>query len=244
MANEHPDNVAPYEVLLVEDNADDADLCMRVLQKAHLDLGIEIKARALTSSTEASKQVQQQKFDVIFLDVAMPPPDGIELTMIIRKSGLNRATPVVIITGAEDRGLMARAFHAGANWFLFKPVERSRLLHLIQAARPPIERERRRLRRIKVQCKVTVESEGDSFEGQTLDLSLSGMGLLAKRVLPVGSQVRLTLYLPNTALPIRVAARVVRIIGSDGMGLEFEKLGGSENERLGEFLVPLVAGTV
>jgi len=50
----------------------------------------------------------------------MPPPDGIELTKRIRGSATNRTTPIVIITGAEDRGLMARAFQAGANWFLFK----------------------------------------------------------------------------------------------------------------------------
>jgi CheY-like chemotaxis protein len=207
-------------------------------------LGIEIKARAIMDSARASTLIKEQKFDVIFLDVGMPPPDGIELTMRIRSSDRNRTTPIVIITGAEDRGLMTRAFQAGANWFLFKPVDRAQLLHLIQISRVPIERERRRLQRVKVKCKVSIESERSRLDGETLDLSLSGMLVHTSSVLPVGSSVKVILALPAATTPIRTAARIVRVIGNDFMGVEFEHIGKVESEKLGEFLVPLIVAAV
>jgi PleD family two-component response regulator len=77
---------------------------------------------------------------------AHAPPDGIELARQMRHSGLNQNTPIVIITGEKDSGLMARAFQAGANLFLFKPVDRMKLLRILRIIQEPIERERQRSR--------------------------------------------------------------------------------------------------
>lgn len=130
----------PYELLHVENSPDDAELFLRALRRAQSELDFEINTQSVTDSTRASAEIKARKFDVIFLDIGMPPPDGIELTRRIRSSEQNRSTPIVIITGAEDRGLMSRAFQAGANWFLAKPVDRTRLMRLIQTSRAPVER--------------------------------------------------------------------------------------------------------
>jgi PleD family two-component response regulator len=130
----------PYELLHVENSPDDAELFLRALRRAQSELDFEINTQSVTDSTRASAEIKARKFDVIFLDIGMPPPDGIELTKLIRSSEQNRGTPIVIITGAEDRGLMSRAFQAGANWFLAKPVDRTRLMRLIQTSRAPMER--------------------------------------------------------------------------------------------------------
>jgi CheY-like chemotaxis protein len=233
-----------YNLLLVENSADDAELFIRALRRAQLELDFEIRTQTITSSSQAALQIKAQKFDVIFLDIGMPAPDGIELTRQIRHSWPNRSTPIVIITGAEDRGLMTRAFEAGANWFLCKPIDRVRLLRLIQTSRAPIDRERRRRWRVKVKCKVSIEMEGVRLQGETLDLSLNGMSVLAGGVLPVGSSVRVVLALPNSGAPIRTAARVVRSIGRDAIGLELEQVMDAEHERLAEFLVPLIDAAI
>jgi PleD family two-component response regulator len=65
----------------------------------------------------------------------MPAPDGMALTQQMRSTELNRSTPIVIITGEKDSGVMARAFQAGANLFLFKPVDRIKLLRIIRIVR-------------------------------------------------------------------------------------------------------------
>jgi CheY-like chemotaxis protein len=233
----------PYDVLVVDDNADDAELLCRTLRKAQMDAGLEINAQTASTGTQASTRLREERFDAIFLDISMPAPDGMELTRQIRHSEMNRTTPIVMVTGADDRGLMTRAFDAGATFFLFKPVDRARLLRLIQISRAPIGRERRRLQRVKVKCKVAIESEQGSFDGETEDLSLSGMFVHSSRALPVGSTVNVKVALPPGS-SIRVAARVVRVVGNDSMGFEFERVGKSERERLGAFLVPFIVAVV
>ncbi|HEV7967237.1 MAG TPA: response regulator [Candidatus Acidoferrales bacterium] len=230
----------PYDILVVEDNASDVELFMRTLRKVQTDLEMEINARAVTNGAEAAAQLNERKFDVIFLDVNMPPPDGVELTKQIRASEINRTTHIVIVTGAEDRGLMTRTFQAGANLFLFKPVDRMRLLRLIQVSSAPIDRERRRLQRVKVKCRVSVECEQGRVDGETVDLSVGGMLVRANRILPVGSTVEVALVLAPATEPIRTSARIVRIVGSEFMGLQLQRMGKAESDRLGGFLVPLI----
>ncbi len=231
----------PYQLLVVEDNADDVDLFLRVLHKVQIDLEIEIRAHTVSGGAEAEPPLNSQRFDMIFLGFNLPPPDGLELTLRIRGSEINRTTPIVILTSASDRGLMTRAFQAGANFFLFKPIDRRQLVRLMQVALVPIDRERRRLQRVRVKCKVAIESGQDRLDGETLNISLNGMFIKAGRVLPVGSIVNVNLKLPQADVPIRMAARVIRVVGNEHMGVQLENVGKEESERLGEVLVPMIA---
>ncbi len=228
----------PSRVLVVEDDPIVCAFIQEVLSSA------EMEAHALTDSTQAAARLREEKFDAVFLDVRMPPPDGIELARQMRTSGLNRATPIVIITGEEDRGVMTRAFQAGANFFLYKPVDRTRLLQLIRVTQGSIQHERRRFRRVKVSCKVSIESGQDRLNGRTLDLSLNGMLVQVTRVLPVGSLVHVSLELSPATSSVRAAARVVRVVGDDCMGLQLENAGMAESERLQEFLLPLISAAM
>jgi PleD family two-component response regulator len=109
-------------ILVVDDDPTVSELVQEVLGLA----GIE--SLSLTSNKKAATHLAQEKFGTAFLDVRMPPPDGIELARQIRTSGLNRMTPMVVITGEDDRSILARAFEAGATFFLFKPIDRHRML--------------------------------------------------------------------------------------------------------------------
>jgi CheY-like chemotaxis protein len=239
MSREHSRN-RPYDILIVDDNTNDVELFLRTLRKVQSDMDIEINAHSVVDGAEAAATLRDRKYDAVFLDINMPPPDGVELTKQIRSSDINRTTTVVILTGAEDRGLMTRAFQAGANLFLFKPIERMRLSRVIQISSVPIDRERRRLQRVKVRCKVTIESGQIRFDCETVDLSLGGMLVRTNRVLPVGSVVNVALTLPSATEPIRTAARIVRTERNEFMALQLEGIGKMESKRLGDFLVPLV----
>jgi c-di-GMP-binding flagellar brake protein YcgR len=135
---------------------------------------------------------------------------------------------------------MARAFQAGANLFLFKPIDRTRLMRTIRVSSAQMDRERRRVQRVKVQCNVSVESEQGRFNCETLDVSMGGMFVRTKRILPIGSAVNVSLDLPMGAKPIRAAARIVRVVGNEFMGFQLEAIGKAESERLSCFLVPLI----
>jgi c-di-GMP-binding flagellar brake protein YcgR len=135
---------------------------------------------------------------------------------------------------------MKRAFDAGVGFFLFKPVERNKLLKLIRAAEGPIERERQRFTRVRLRCRISMEAGNDRLEGTTLDLSLGGALVQSHRAFPLGSLITVDLEVDAGAAPLRSGARVVRIVGTDCMGVQLENLGPKESLRLQEFLLPLI----
>ena len=224
----------PARVLVVDDDPLAGELICEILRSAGMD------ASFLTSSTEGAELLKREKYHAVFLDMRMPPPDGVELARQIRASRVNASTVIVMITGEEERTLMKRAFEAGVEFFLFKPVARNKLLKLIRVAESPIERERRRFTRVRMRCRVSLESGNDRLEGTTQDLSLSGALVQSGRAYPLGTRVTVSLELEAGTPALRSGALVVRTVGIDRMGIHFENLGPAESIRLQEYLLPLI----
>ena len=228
----------PSRILVVDDDPTVCELIQEVLAAA------DMESIALTDSKQAATQITEERFEAIFLDVRMPPPDGIELTRQVRASGLNRTTPIVVITGEEDNTVLKRAFEAGASFFLFKPVDRHRMLRLIRVTEGSIQHEARRYQRVKASCKVSIEFGQERLSGTTLDLSLCGLLLRAPSTLPVGSELQVSLELKSGSSPLRLAARVMRVSADNCMGLLIENAGREEAKRLQEFLLPLILADI
>jgi len=223
----------PGRILVVDDDPTICELIQEVLRS------VEIESLTATHGGMALTHLATEKFDAVFLDVHMPSPDGIELTRKIRSGGLNYSTPIMIITGEDNRALLGRAFEAGANFFLYKPIGRHDVLRLIRATQGSIEHERRRFRRVNVQLPVTLEFGSERLNGSTLDLSIGGMFVQSSRALPVGSAVQVSLELKPDP-PMLLAARVLRVAGNDCMGLQFDKINAQQTKKLQEFLLPLI----
>ncbi len=229
---------ALIRVLVVDDNSIMCELIQEVLVSA------EMECVTYTDSSQAAKRLAKEKFNAIFLDVRMPRPDGIELTRTIRAGGLNRTTPVVIITGEEDRGTLARAFEAGASFFLFKPIDRQRILRLIRVTESSMQREARRYHRVKTSCNVSLQYGEERLKGLTLDLSLGGMFVQASSTIAVGTRVHVTLEMKPGTQPLEFAGRVARLSGEDCMGIQFESMDFTQSQRLQEYLLPLILARV
>lgn len=222
------------QILVVDDDAPSCELIAEILRSAGFD------ASPLTDSREAAERLTKEKFHAVFLDMRMPPPDGLELARQIRGSRINASTVIIMITGEQDRTLMKRAFDIGVGFFLFKPVERNKLLKLIRVAENSIERERRRYTRVPVRCSALLEWNGKQLEGATVDLSSGGMLVRSYLAFPAGTLVKVKLELKTGSTPLEFEARVVRTIGTDCMGLEFNQLDPKQSARLQEFLLPLI----
>jgi CheY-like chemotaxis protein len=224
----------PAQVLVVDDDAPSSELISEILRSS----GFE--AISLTSSAEVAERLTKEKFHAIFLDMHMPPPDGLELARQIRASRVNASTVIVMITGEQERTLMKRAFEIGVEFFLFKPVERNKLLKLIHVAETSIERERRRFTRVPLRRTVSLDSDGKQTDGTTVDLSFDGMLVQSYLIFPAGTRVTAKLELQPGSAPVQFEAQVVRTVGTDHMGIQFSRLGTMESSRLQEFLLPLI----
>jgi CheY-like chemotaxis protein len=177
------------------------------------------------------------KFDLVFLDLHMAAPDGIELARQMRKSRWHRTTPIIFISDDQRPSAMSIGFEAGASFFLYKPIDKNRLLKLIQATQGAIEHVRRRTRRVPLQSKVWLKWGEEEI---TVDVSLSGVLVKAPRILPLGSPVRVSLSLSQRMKPILSAGSVVRIREGNQMGIKLDRLSVGDSERLQEILLPMI----
>jgi two-component system response regulator (stage 0 sporulation protein F) len=85
---------------------------------------------ALSRSLEALEMVSRHRFDLIFLDLAMPEIDGSELFRQIRK--IDKNVPIAIITGYPDSDLLRRAKEHGPFLIMIKPFTGDEILQATQ----------------------------------------------------------------------------------------------------------------
>jgi CheY-like chemotaxis protein len=218
------------EILVVEDDLATLELMTDVLQ--HFD----VRVHPLSDSEAASTLVNKKRFEGIFLDLMMPRLDGFRLTRAIRASTLNRTTPIIMVTGSNERRVMHEAFQAGANFFLPKPIDRNRLALLLNTTRGAMLSNRRSLRRVPLHMQVKL---GDTHSGELiwcLNLSERGLMLKGSRSLHPGMNVKLSFLLPGQDDIIRVTGLVVRTDEQLNAGVRFVSLRHADRLRIQLFI--------
>jgi DNA-binding response OmpR family regulator len=222
------------QVLIV----DDEEAVCQMVGKVLASVGME--SLALTRSSQALDLLDQEKFDMVFFDLHMAAPDGMELARHLRRSSWNRTTPVILISDDQRPSAMSVGFEAGANFFLYKPIDKECLLKLVRATQGTIDYGRRRTRRVALHSKVKLNTGEDLLEGETVDVSLCGLLVKAGRTLARGTPVRVSMELARRMKPVVAAGSVVRVLDGNRMGIQLAQLSVAESERLQEFLLPLI----
>ena len=103
-------------VLLVDDSAENL-----ISLEAALE-GIDAEMVCVRSGMEALRQLLEQDFAAILLDVKMPDMDGFQTAEMIRSRKRSRHTPILFLTGYKSDEHLFRGYDLGAVDFLFKPV--------------------------------------------------------------------------------------------------------------------------
>jgi two-component system, cell cycle response regulator len=100
--------------------ADDS-LTVRRQLKMEFDL-MSAQLKAVADGEAAVKAAEQEKFDVIFLDVVMPGMDGYAACKSIKRTSLNKNTPVVMLTSKSSSFDKFKGMLAGCDTYLTKPI--------------------------------------------------------------------------------------------------------------------------
>jgi DNA-binding response OmpR family regulator len=216
---------------------DELEMC-QLIQSVLISTGMN--SLSLTKSAEASRYLENEKFDVLLLDLRMPNPDGIEVAHQARGSGFNRSTPIIMMSDDQQLSAVSEGFKAGVSFFLYKPIDKGRLVKLIQATQGAIEHERRRFRRVEYRSKVHLTSDEGDMDAETVDISLNGMMVRAPHTIPPGSSVHVSLDLSPGMKPVVGTGSVMRVIGTYEMGIQLDRMSFVETSRLQEFLLPLI----
>jgi PAS domain S-box-containing protein len=128
-------SVHRISVLLVEDNPGDARLLREAVREAE---GSQIQLSHADTLTGAFARLDQERFDVIMLDLSLPDAEGLDT--LRRTHAHAPSVPIVVLTGHDDELLAVRAVREGAQDYLVKGQVTSQLL--VRAMRYATERKR------------------------------------------------------------------------------------------------------
>ena len=118
------------KILVVDDDKGATDLLEAIL------LATGHQPLVVNESSKAMDVANQEKPDMILLDLMMPEPTGFQLCRMFRQNPSFRVTPIVIITALDNTDSRVVAIGAGANGFLRKPFHVSDLTDKIKDLLP------------------------------------------------------------------------------------------------------------
>lgn len=117
------------EILLVEDNADDAELTMRALRAAKLANPVQLVRDGeealdfLFCRGAFSDRKLGNPPRLILLDLKLPKVDGLTVLHEIKKDPRTRVIPVVILTSSREDRDIVNGYQLGVNSYIQKPVD-------------------------------------------------------------------------------------------------------------------------
>ncbi len=119
---------AEVEILLVEDNSTDAELCIRALKKHNLAnrlVWLKDGAEALNFLFQTGGYAGRAHNEprLILLDLRLPKVDGFEVLHKVKTDERLKTIPVVVLTSSKEDHDIEESYRLGANSFVSKPVE-------------------------------------------------------------------------------------------------------------------------
>lgn len=116
------------DILLIEDNHDEAELTIRSLKKinlhsklVHIDDGAEALDFIFARNKYADR-VSSNVPKVILLDLKLPKVNGLEILKQVKSNDTTKNTPVVLLTSSREERDIAEGYVSGANSYIVKPL--------------------------------------------------------------------------------------------------------------------------
>ena len=128
----------PVEILLVEDNPQDAEMTIRALKKHnlanrihHVIDGAEALAFIFATGIYVDRKVEDRP-KVILLDLKLPKVDGLEVLKKVKADERTRTIPVVVLTSSKEERDMVESYRLGTNSYIAKPVDFDQFVEAIR----------------------------------------------------------------------------------------------------------------
>jgi diguanylate cyclase (GGDEF)-like protein/PAS domain S-box-containing protein len=104
-------------VLIVDDNEMNRDMLARRLERKGYEVVVAASAR------ELMKVLDEQRLDLVLLDIEMPEVSGLEALRTIRERYSANELPIIMVTARNQSEDVVKALNMGANDYLTKPVD-------------------------------------------------------------------------------------------------------------------------
>ena len=113
-------------VLIADDNTDLLAILTSRFRACHFDVS---EAR---DGAEAVRRAKEELPDAAVLDVMMPELNGYQVCRALRQDAALAGIPIIILTAKDSEADAFWGTEVGANLFLTKPVEPTRIVSQVQ----------------------------------------------------------------------------------------------------------------
>ena len=127
MTNADDSNNKIVEILIVDDNAQNAELL-----EAYL-IPLEANVRIAFDGIDALEKIAEVKPDLVLLDVMMPRMSGFEVCTRLKNDPSNKDIMIAMVTALHETGDIERGVECGADEFIHKPINKAELLTRVKA---------------------------------------------------------------------------------------------------------------
>jgi two-component system response regulator len=125
------------EILLIEDNPQDAELALRALRQAKIANHIRVArdgAEAIEILFGAASHSPEAAPKVILLDLKLPKIDGLEVLKRVKSDPRTKLIPVVVLTSSREQNDIVESYRLGVSSYIVKPVDFERFAEAVQKA--------------------------------------------------------------------------------------------------------------
>ena len=109
------------EILLAEDNAEDAEMTLRALKRNNLANRVHWVKDGAEALDYLLGTAQPPK--LVLLDIKMPKVDGIEVLRRLKENPATRGIPIVVMTSSNEERDVVDSYRLGVNSYIVKPVQ-------------------------------------------------------------------------------------------------------------------------
>lgn len=126
------------EILIVEDNPNDAEMALRAFRQNNLTnkiLVVEdgeealdfVFSRGKFTSNEGSRRPR-----IILLDLKLPKVDGLEVLKVLKSKEETRMIPVIVLTSSKEESDIIESYRLGVNSYIVKPVDFDKFVNAVR----------------------------------------------------------------------------------------------------------------
>jgi two-component system, response regulator len=131
-------NIREIEILLVEDNRNDAEMALRALKKNNLANNVLVVGdgeEALDYLYSRGKYVGNESSPrpkIILLDLKLPKVDGKEVLRKIKSDPEKKVIPVIVLTSSTEERDIFESYQLGVNSYIIKPVDFDKFVNSVR----------------------------------------------------------------------------------------------------------------
>lgn len=167
------------KILIIDDERIIIDSCFRILKNDDYQLD------AVQDGFEGLKKIDENRYDVVILDIMMPKIDGLEVLHRIKEGYPD--VDVIMITGLSQIDTAVKSMKLGAFDYLPKPFDPDELKLVVSRA---LERRRLLTENLNLKSEVSAKYQFDNIIGTSPQMQ--GVFRLVAKCAPTNSTVMLT----------------------------------------------------